>query len=168
MPLVTLRGPAVARGGRCPWQSATKPPDRQSSARQAGPAAHLYRRQSLGVRVSGSDAAVCDDDCQPCVGPWSGLRTGAYQPSRSLRSWLFGDADNCTTYDSWPYGLQKRVGYSKRLTDDQLKQQLASRPATYLLGGLDILPLFGFDGSCGAMAQGPTRMARGLAYARVR
>ena len=26
--------------------------------------------------------------------------------------------------------------------------------------------LFGFDGSCGAMAQGPTRMARGLAYAR--
>ena len=78
----------------------------------------------------------------------------------------FGDADNCTTYDSWPYGLQKRVGYSKRLTDDQLKKQLASRPATYLLGGLDILPLFGFDGSCGAMAQGPTRMARGLAYAR--
>ena len=70
----------------------------------------------------------------------------------------FGDADNCTTYDSWPYGLQKRVGYSSRLSDDQLKKQLSSRPATYLLGGL--------DGSCGAMAQGPTRMARGLAYAR--
>jgi pimeloyl-ACP methyl ester carboxylesterase len=78
----------------------------------------------------------------------------------------FGDGDNCTTYDSWPYGLQKRVGYSTRLTDEQLKKQLVARPTTYLLGGLDILPLFGFDGSCAAMAQGPTRMARGLAYAR--
>lgn len=78
----------------------------------------------------------------------------------------FGDAGNCTTYDSWPYGLQKRVGYTARLSDQQLKSQLTSRPATYLLGGLDILPLFGFDGSCAAMAQGPTRMARGLAYAR--
>lgn len=78
----------------------------------------------------------------------------------------FGDRNNCTTYDSWPYGLQKRVGYAAKLSDQQLKAQLASRPAVYLLGGLDILPLFGFDGSCAAMAQGPTRMARGLAYAR--
>jgi hypothetical protein len=78
----------------------------------------------------------------------------------------FGDGDNCTTYDNWPYGMQKRVGYTARLTDQQLKTQLAARPATYLLGGLDILPLFGFDGSCAAMSQGPTRMARGLAYAR--
>lgn len=36
----------------------------------------------------------------------------------------------------------------------------------YLLGGLDILPLFGFDGSCAAMAQGPTRLARELAYSQ--
>jgi hypothetical protein len=78
----------------------------------------------------------------------------------------FGDADGCTAYDQWPYGLQGRVGYSAHLTDEQMRRQLAARPATYLLGGLDILPLFGFDGSCAAMAQGPTRMARGLAYAR--
>lgn len=76
----------------------------------------------------------------------------------------FGDARNCTTYDSWPYGLQQRVGYSARVTDDQLKKQVSTRPVMYLLGGLDILPLFGFDGSCAAMAQGPTRLARGLAY----
>lgn len=76
----------------------------------------------------------------------------------------FGDAGNCTTYDRWPYGLQGRVGYSARLTDDQLKKQASSRPVIYLLGGLDILPLFGFDDSCAAMAQGPTRLARGLAY----
>jgi pimeloyl-ACP methyl ester carboxylesterase len=76
----------------------------------------------------------------------------------------FGDARNCTTYDNWPYGLQQRVGYAANLTDDQLKQQASSRRTIYLLGGLDILPLSGFDGSCAAMAQGPTRLARGLAY----
>lgn len=31
---------------------------------------------------------------------------------------------------------------------------------------MDILPLSGFDSRCQAMAQGPTRQARGQAYAR--
>lgn len=78
----------------------------------------------------------------------------------------FSDARNCTTYDNWPYGLQHRAGYSTRLNDDQLKKQLSARQTTYILGGLDILPLFGFDGSCSAMAQGPTRLARGLAFGK--
>jgi len=33
-----------------------------------------------------------------------------------------------------------------------------------LLGEIDILPLGGFDSSCPAMAQGPTRLARGQAF----
>ena len=78
----------------------------------------------------------------------------------------FADAANCTTYDNWPYGLQARNGYASRLGDEQLKKQLAARPTTYLLGELDILPLYGFDSGCAAMAQGPTRLARGLAYVR--
>ncbi|MGA2268363.1 MAG: alpha/beta fold hydrolase [Bryobacteraceae bacterium] len=78
----------------------------------------------------------------------------------------FSDARNCTTYDRWPYGLQDRTGYAAKLTDDQLKKQLAARPVTYLLGEIDILPLGGFDGSCPAMAQGPTRLARGQAFGR--
>jgi hypothetical protein len=73
---------------------------------------------------------------------------------------------DCTGYDTWPYGLQKRSGYSATLADDRLKQQLAARPVTYLVGELDILPLYGFDGSCSAMAQGPTRLARGLAFGK--
>jgi hypothetical protein len=77
----------------------------------------------------------------------------------------FGDARNCTAYDNWPYGFKNRTGYSAKLSDDQLKKQMASRPVTYLLGELDILPLAGFDSSCPAMAQGPTRLARGQAYA---
>jgi pimeloyl-ACP methyl ester carboxylesterase len=78
----------------------------------------------------------------------------------------YADAKNCTGYDNWPYGLKSRIGYASRLTDDQLKKQLAARPVTYLLGEVDILPLGIFDTSCPAMAQGPTRLARGLAFSR--
>jgi hypothetical protein len=77
----------------------------------------------------------------------------------------FRDARNCTTYDRWPYGLSDRVGYAANLTDEQIRRQLVSRPTVYLLGGLDILPLAGFDSSCPGMAQGPTRLARGQSFA---
>jgi pimeloyl-ACP methyl ester carboxylesterase len=78
----------------------------------------------------------------------------------------FADARNCTAYDTWPYGLAGRNGYAAKVSDEDLKKQLAARPTTYLLGELDILPLYGFDSSCPAMAQGATRLARGLAYAK--
>jgi len=78
----------------------------------------------------------------------------------------FSDARNCTTYDRWPYGLENRTGYTAKIPDDVLKKQLAVRPTTYLLGEIDILPLGGFDSSCPAMAQGPTRRARGEAFAK--
>jgi hypothetical protein len=84
------------------------------------------------------------------------------QPFRS-----FGDARDCTTFDQWPYGMHNRSGYSAPQSDDQIKRQLASRPTTYLLGELDILPLGGFDASCAAMAQGPTRLARGQAFVKL-
>jgi pimeloyl-ACP methyl ester carboxylesterase len=78
----------------------------------------------------------------------------------------YGDSRNCTTYDQWPYGLQDRGGYAAKVSDEQLKKNLAARPVTYLLGELDTQPLAGFDSSCPAMAQGPSRLARGQAYAR--
>jgi pimeloyl-ACP methyl ester carboxylesterase len=78
----------------------------------------------------------------------------------------FTDAGNCEGYGRWPYGLQGRTGSTARFTNEQLKTQLVARPMTYLLGELDILPLGIFDGSCSAMAQGPTRLARGLAFAK--
>lgn len=80
----------------------------------------------------------------------------------------FGDGRNCTTYNHWPYGLEGRTGgYTAKESDDQLRKQLASRPTTYILGEIDILPLGGFDSSCPAMAQGPTRRARGEAFAKM-
>src|SRR5450631_184740 len=78
----------------------------------------------------------------------------------------YADAKNCVGFDHWPYGLKDRIGYASRFTDDELKKQLAARPTTYLLGEVDILPLGIFDTSCPAMAQGPTRLARGLAFSR--
>jgi pimeloyl-ACP methyl ester carboxylesterase len=70
-------------------------------------------------------------------------------------------------YDLWPYGLKDRTsGYTASMSDDQLRQQLISRPATYLLSQVDTLPLGGFDGSPNAMAQGATRRARGEAFVK--
>jgi pimeloyl-ACP methyl ester carboxylesterase len=76
----------------------------------------------------------------------------------------YADAKNCTGYDIWPYGLKARPAYSSQLTDEQVTKQLVARSVTYLLGEADVLPLGVFDTSCPAMAQGPTRLGRGLAF----
>jgi pimeloyl-ACP methyl ester carboxylesterase len=76
------------------------------------------------------------------------------------------DAAKAANFDRWPSGLGNRAGYTAQMTDDQLRKQLASRPTTYLLGQVDVLPLGGFDSSPSAMAQGPTRRARGEAFVK--
>jgi pimeloyl-ACP methyl ester carboxylesterase len=78
----------------------------------------------------------------------------------------FADAKNCTGYDVWPYGLKARIGYASALSNEQITKQLVTRSVTYLLGEADVLPLGVFDTSCPAMAQGPTRLGRGLAFHR--
>jgi hypothetical protein len=72
---------------------------------------------------------------------------------------------SCEGYDRWPYGLAERHGYAEKTSVDELRRQLADRPTTYLLGDRDVRPVGGFDESCAAMAQGPTRLARGHAFA---
>jgi pimeloyl-ACP methyl ester carboxylesterase len=74
------------------------------------------------------------------------------------------DTTKAPNYNRWPAGLQNRTGYAAGMSDDQLKRQLVERPTTYLLGQVDVLPLGGFDSSPNAMAQGPTRRARGEAF----
>jgi len=105
-----------------------------------------------------TDAAWAVTAHAPGYVPNVPANTAAFRP--------FNGATSCTTYDQWAYGFQHRTGYSAKQTDDQLKAQLAARQTTYLLGELDILPLGGFDGSCSAMAQGPTRLARGQAFGK--
>jgi pimeloyl-ACP methyl ester carboxylesterase len=74
------------------------------------------------------------------------------------------DATKAANFNRWPAGLENRKGYTEKMSDDQLRRQLVERPTTYLLGQVDVLPLGGFDSSPNAMAQGPTRRARGEAF----
>jgi len=74
------------------------------------------------------------------------------------------DSTKAPNYNRWPAGLANRTGYTAEMSDDQLRRQLVQRPTTYLLGQVDVLPLGGFDSSPNAMAQGPTRRARGEAF----
>ncbi|AHG88885.1 hypothetical protein J421_1348 [Gemmatirosa kalamazoonensis] len=81
-------------------------------------------------------------------------------------SFTFGpfDAAKAPNFNRWPSGLENRTGYAAGMSDAQLVKQLVERPTTYLLGQVDVLPLGGFDSSPNAMAQGPTRRARGEAF----
>jgi pimeloyl-ACP methyl ester carboxylesterase len=74
------------------------------------------------------------------------------------------DATKAANFNRWPAGLENRSGYTAQISDEQLKKQLIERPTTYLFGQVDVLPLGGFDSSPNAMAQGPTRRARGEAF----
>ncbi len=120
--------------------------------------------------VSNPSSYAYPDDGRPTIAAYS-LTANApgYIPATPADPQPFrplSDARNCATYDQWPFGLKQRTGYSAKQTDEQIKTQLAARTTTVLLGELDILPLGGFDGSCPAMAQGPTRLARGQAFAK--
>jgi pimeloyl-ACP methyl ester carboxylesterase len=74
------------------------------------------------------------------------------------------DSTKAPRYNRWPFGLENRDGYAAGPSNEQLIKQLVERPTTYLLGQVDVLPLGGFDSSPNAMAQGPTRRARGEAF----
>jgi pimeloyl-ACP methyl ester carboxylesterase len=74
------------------------------------------------------------------------------------------DSTKAQGYNQWPMGLTDFAGYTAGMDAQQLRKQLAERPTTYLLGQVDVLPLGGFDSSPSAMAQGPTRRARGEAF----
>jgi pimeloyl-ACP methyl ester carboxylesterase len=130
---------------------------------------------NLGVPISyvvaNPSSYAYVDELRPTAGAFAATPSVSQQPSPATPSSnippafaLFADAKNCTGYSTWPYGLKGRTGYSAGLTDQQITQQLASRPVTYLLGEADVLPLGVFDTSCPAMAQGPTRLARGMAF----
>ncbi len=118
--------------------------------------------------VSNPDALIYLDELRPTPAAYPATAAGPrFLPPSPVETFApFADSRNCTTFNNWQYGLQNRAGYTAALADEQLKRQLASRPVTYLLGGADIVPFGGFDDSCPAMAQGPTRLARGLAYAK--
>lgn len=108
----------------------------------ANPSSYLYPD---AMRLPPSAVCTQHQGCSAAFAPWP-------------------KAAECPGYNRWRYGMEQRNGYSAALSDDELRRNLATRDVTYLLGEFDTLPVYGFDSSCAAMAQGPTRLARGIAY----
>jgi len=108
------------------------------------------------------------DDADPATAKDGWNLTPNAVPLPPHTTFTFGpfDATKAPNYNNWPAGLEKRAGYSAQMSDDQLRKQLVERPTTFLLGQVDTLPLGGFDSSPTAMAQGPTRRARGEAFVK--
>lgn len=132
--------------------------------------------ESLGVPVS---YVVANPSSYAWPDASRVLPTGDAAPETAKGAWAsealhtgftYGPFQGTTAtpkYDFWPYGLEQRGnGYASKISDDQLKAQLARRPTTYLFGQVDTLPLGGFDDSPPAMAQGATRRARGEAFVK--
>jgi pimeloyl-ACP methyl ester carboxylesterase len=72
-------------------------------------------------------------------------------------------AASCAGYDNWKYGMDGRPPYLADVTPAALEQRYVERDVIYLLGTLDTKPAA--DKSCMGEAQGPSRYARGHAYA---
>jgi pimeloyl-ACP methyl ester carboxylesterase len=72
---------------------------------------------------------------------------------------------SCPKATQWRYGLAGAPPYVSTQDPKLLENRYAARNVVYLLGQADTNPYTHFiDRSCGAMAQGPYRLARGLTY----
>lgn len=80
-----------------------------------------------------------------------------------LDSWR-PETDRCAEYDDYRYGLKNLTGYIVETGVDAVRKKYPLRNVTYLLGELDTRDAAHMDTSCGAMAQGPHRFARGQAF----
>jgi pimeloyl-ACP methyl ester carboxylesterase len=76
------------------------------------------------------------------------------------------DESACAGVDTWKYGIHQPPRYaSGDASFDVLEQRYARSDVIYLLGESDCDPQHqALDRSCAANAQGPHRLARGLAY----
>ncbi len=73
----------------------------------------------------------------------------------------------CPTYNQYKYGTDKLPSYARETDESRLFVRYAARDVTYLLGGADNNPEHRLlDKTCGAEAQGATRLARGTGYAQ--
>ena len=122
----------------------------------ANPSTYAWPTALRPLPVGNADPSKADKEA---VGP-NGTKVNS--------DFTFGpfDASKVPAFNQWPMGLEKRSGYTAEMSDADLKKNLVDRPTTYLLGQVDILPLGGFDSSAVAMAQGPTRRARGEAFVK--
>jgi len=71
----------------------------------------------------------------------------------------------CPTYNQYKYGPDRLPPYARETDESRLFVRYAARDVTYLLGAADNNPEDRLlDKTCGAEAQGATRLARGMGY----
>lgn len=74
----------------------------------------------------------------------------------------FYDASSCSSYNTYRYGLTSLNRYTKQTGADGIITNMTSRPITFLVGSQDVAPPA--DRTCGANAQGQTRLERNINY----
>jgi pimeloyl-ACP methyl ester carboxylesterase len=117
----------------------------------AGRAEEALTRDGIRVRyvVANPSSYVYFDDQRPAA-------SGAF---------THVDTEACPRAVEWKYGMDDAPAYVAGQDSASLATRYATRDVVYLLGMDDIDPHTHFiDRSCTAMAQGPFRLARGLAY----
>jgi pimeloyl-ACP methyl ester carboxylesterase len=90
-----------------------------------------------------------------------------FDDQRPVASGAFTTVDTqaCPRAVEWKYGMADAPAYVATQDSASLATRYATRDVVYLLGTDDVDPHTHFiDRSCAAMAQGPYRLARGLAY----
>ena len=77
------------------------------------------------------------------------------------------DTASCPRFDHWKYGMRGLPPYAGGATQAELEHTYLTRNVIYLLGTADTNPHHpALDRSCMGEAQGPYRLARGLAYTK--
>jgi pimeloyl-ACP methyl ester carboxylesterase len=108
----------------------------------ANPSSYLYLND-LRIRSTASCAAKGG-----CTSPF-------------VKYW---DADNCTAYNRYKYGIEGLTGYAVATGGGAIVEQYRKRAVTYMVGELDRQPDPNLDKTCPAMAQGVNRYERGVNY----
>ncbi len=109
----------------------------------ANPSSYLYLNE-LRIQLG----ATCSEN---------GRCTGKF-----VKYW---DAANCTTYNQYRYGMEKRTGYAAGTSEENIFELYPRRKVTYIVGALDTrTDDSSLDRSCRAIAQGPNRKERGLIF----
>jgi pimeloyl-ACP methyl ester carboxylesterase len=117
----------------------------------AGQGEAALRRAGIRVRyvVANPSSYLYFDDERPSA-------DGSFRPA---------DAAACAKAVKWKYGLEDVPPYVQQEGTAGLEARYAGRDVVYMLGMADTNPYTHFiDRSCAGMAQGPYRLARGLAY----
>jgi hypothetical protein len=94
---------------------------------------------------------------------------GTYFPVWGVPTRCPDGSDPTTTlagYDHWRYGVDRtgEIPYVRQYSDAIVRSTYQTRSVVYLAGELDVNTKDGFDDTCAAMVQGPTRRSRAYRY----